>query len=468
MQTEQIERVTKTRRAKLTDTYIRSLKPETKPYEVRDVGCKGLLLRISVKGAKSFALAYHSKVQHRTQYLTFGKYPDVSLRAAHERAAAAWVEIAAGRDPQGEKIEQRAQKKCALSYHALVQKFVAGKLRKQRTAHDREQRLHRVGRRFGWTDREVADITQDEAEQAIIRLAEKGYRDERGRAVGGPVEAFATKSLLGTMWRWAKRHKLVPVNIFADLDIEEARKPRRRSRVLSHDEIRRMWAALDHPEEFGFTADAATALKLILVTTARPGMVCGMTHDELADLDLDAREPKPVTHGALRDVTDGNGPLWILAHERMKRDDEDCESTEPFIVPLNALAVDLVGRATGKTGRVLGVYKPAARQLVKPHLIAALMRAVVAKLDIPRATPHDLRRTATTLIQSAVLADRPKYLLEEVGWLLSHKSADKNGVTGIYGRYEHFDEKRAMSAVLARELTRILGNAVATPVRVAA
>src|SRR5215471_16622738 len=108
MQTEQTAR---TRREKLTDGYIRSLKPEAKPYEIRDEGCKGLLLRVSVKGVRSFTLAYHSKVKHKTQYLTFGRYPDVSLRAAHERAAAAWVEIAAGRDPQGEKVEQREQKK---------------------------------------------------------------------------------------------------------------------------------------------------------------------------------------------------------------------------------------------------------------------------------------------------------------------------------------------------------------------
>src|SRR4051794_13045309 len=201
-------------------------------------------------------------------------------------------------------------------------------------------------------------------------------------------------------------------------------------------------------------------------------MVCGMMHGELADID--APQPNPVTHGVLRDVTDGNGPLWILPHERMKRDDED-DNTEPFIVPLNAMAVDLIRQTGGeksppekRTDRVLRACKPGGTELVRPNKIAALMRAIVAELGIPRATPHDLRRTASTLIQSAVLPDRPKYLLEEVGWLLSHRSQDKNGVTGIYGRYEHFDEKRAMSTVLARELTRILGTAAAVPVRTAA
>jgi hypothetical protein len=116
---------------------------------------------------------------------------------------------------------------------------------------------------------------------------------------------------------------------------------------------------------------------------------------------------------------------------------------------------------------VLGPAKVTGKELLKPNRLAGCLRAIVARLGTPRATPQDLRRTAGTLIQSAVLPDRPKYLLEEVGWLLSHKSADKNGVTGIYGRYQHLDEKRAMSAVLGREIGRILSTGAAT-VRTAA
>jgi integrase len=448
---------------KFTDSFIRSLKATGKPYSHGDTEHKGLMIRVSATGTRTFALAYHSKADQKTRFLTFGQYGDVGLAdafAAHAKARAA---LASGEDPQAEKAEERALTKSTLSYEALVLLFVAGKLGRQRTAHDRTLRLHRAGRRFGWTQREIASITEDEAEQAIIKLAEKGYTNERGKPVGGRVEAFATKSLLGEMWRWAKRRKLIARNIFADLEVEEARKPRRRSRVLSYDEIRAVWTELDHPEEFGFSADSATALRLILATTARPGIVCGMSHDEL--VDLDAPQPKPVTHGMLRDVTDGNGPLWILPHERMKRDDED-DNTEPFIVPLNAMSVHLIRQTNSTSGRVLRACKPGGKELVSPNKIAALMRAVVAKLGIPRATPHDLRRTASTLIQSAVLPDRPKYLLEEVGWLLSHRSQDKNGVTGIYGHYEHLDEKRAMATVLARELSRILGTA--TAVRAAA
>jgi hypothetical protein len=54
--------------------------------------------------------------------------------------------------------------------------------------------------------------------------------------------------------------------------------------LLSADEIRQVWRALNDPEALGVRRDAATVLRLILVTAARPGMVWGVTGNELRDL----------------------------------------------------------------------------------------------------------------------------------------------------------------------------------------
>ena len=50
-----------------------------------------------------------------------------------------------------------------------------------------------------------------------------------------------------------------------------------RERFLSDDEIRQVWRALDDPAALGIKPEAATALRLILVTAVRPGMVAGVT-----------------------------------------------------------------------------------------------------------------------------------------------------------------------------------------------
>jgi hypothetical protein len=70
--------------------------------------------------------------------------------------------------------------------------------------------------------------------------------------------------------------------------------------------------ALDEPERFKVSGDAATALRLILVTAARPGMVSGVAGRELRDL---------VGPSEL-------GPHWSLSAARMK-------AGSAFITPLD-------------------------------------------------------------------------------------------------------------------------------------
>jgi hypothetical protein len=58
-------------------------------------------------------------------------------------------------------------------------------------------------------------------------------------------------------------------------------------------------------------------------------------------------------------------------------------------------------------------------------------------------TPHDLRRTAATIL------DREGYSLEQIGALLAHT---RKGVTAVYARWDKFDLKREMAMVLERSL----------------
>lgn len=456
---------------KFTDSVIKALKPTGKPYSHGDTEHRGLMVRVSATGTKTFALAYHSRADQKTRFLTFGQYGDITLADAFDRHAKARAALASGEDPQAAKVQQRALKKSALTFDEMITEFFGKHLRRKRTASDGLRRLRRISRAFGWGDRDTASITDDEAHDCLTKLAERGYRNERGRIIGGPVEAFACKSLLSTMWRWAKRAKHVRVNIFRDLDVDAARLPRRRNRVLTPNEIRTLWAELDHPEAFGFTADTATALRLILATAARPGMVTGMLRDEL--IDLDAPQPRPVLWGQLREITEddaSNGPIWQLSHERMKRENDDYDSTDPFIAPLNATAVALIKGARGLDNRrVLGPARTAARATtvtMRGDAPAKLMGAIWKKHGFAYARPHDLRRTAATLVQSAVLPDRPmKWSVEEIGWMLGHRNEKGGPVTLVYARYDHFDEKRAMAVTLERELKRILS---APPAKVSA
>ncbi len=284
------------------------------------------------------------------------------------------------------------------------------------------------------------------------------------------MESFASESLLRSMWKWARKppHKNVSGNIFRDLEVDASELPDERERVLSPHEIRTVWSESQQPETFGFTRDAGISLRLILATMARPGMVIKMARTELEDLEQP--QPKSQRWNDLREVVDedaNNGPIWVLRHARMKRKDKKGTSKEPFIMPLNALAVDLIKQARGgRNGLVLGAgMLTGTAQRLRHDDPAALMRAIWAKHGFEHAYPHDLRRTAATLVEFAVLPDRPKWQQHEVAWLLSHTKRSKNA-TARYTRYQHFDEKRAMATTLDRELNRILS--AAPPVKVSA
>ena len=79
----------------LTDTAIRSAKPREKVFKLYDE--RGLYLEVRPTGAKWWRWKY--RVAGREKRLSFGVYPDVSLKSAREKREAARQQLAAGIDP---------------------------------------------------------------------------------------------------------------------------------------------------------------------------------------------------------------------------------------------------------------------------------------------------------------------------------------------------------------------------------
>src|SRR5262249_41678919 len=298
-------------RVKLTDTAIRSYQPRAVGYAVGDAACPGLCVRITPKGIKSFAFAYRNKAAGKVEWLTIGRYPDVPLTRAREIANDARKAIANGETPIAAKVRHVETKRAAMTYAKVIELYYDAHLSTLRTGHAVRTTLQRVGRLYGWNDRPLASITDDDA---AAMLADIAIRRGKKR------NANQTKHLLHGMFKWAKQpgRKFVTINPFADLPAPGGPKVER-ERFLSADEIRQVWHALDEPEALGVRRDAATLLRLILVTAARPGMVWGMPGSELRDFN------GPSAHG----------PHWSLPAARMK-------AGSAFITPLSPLALKLI------------------------------------------------------------------------------------------------------------------------------
>lgn len=86
----------------LTDTAIRSAKPSGKPIKLTDE--KGLYLLIAPAGGKLWKLKY--RFGGKEKKLSFGSFPEVSLKDARQRRDQARSLLAAGTDPAAAKLAE--------------------------------------------------------------------------------------------------------------------------------------------------------------------------------------------------------------------------------------------------------------------------------------------------------------------------------------------------------------------------
>jgi hypothetical protein len=92
---------------KLTVRFVETVKANERREEYRDTDAKGLILRVTPGGIKTWALIYsHGRKKRR---LTLGEFPAISLAKARELALEALARIAQGHDPQAQKLAERCR-----------------------------------------------------------------------------------------------------------------------------------------------------------------------------------------------------------------------------------------------------------------------------------------------------------------------------------------------------------------------
>jgi integrase len=89
--------------AAITHELVKSLKPELKPYEVRDPKLKGFLLRVQPTGSMTYYADYGRGKRHR-----IGAADKLAPSQARERARIVLADVALGGDPQAATREAKA------------------------------------------------------------------------------------------------------------------------------------------------------------------------------------------------------------------------------------------------------------------------------------------------------------------------------------------------------------------------
>ena len=379
----------------LTDTLIKAVKPTEKNQHLFDHG--GLFLLVTPKGQKWWRFKYRYQAKAKT--LSFGVYPEVSLKQARTERDKCKALLKDGINPSAERKKAKTQQEATiLSFEAVARE---------------------------WHAKNVKRWTPDHAARVIDSL-EKNIFPELGRL---PVEQITPLMLLGTLrkveirnahelahrllqrcnslLRYAVVNAYIPTNPAESLKDALSPAPKVTHRAaLSVSELPGLFENL---ASYNGDRQTTIGLHLILLTAVRTGEMRFARWDEFYHLE------------------DSSRAEWRIPAERMKM-------REPHIVPLPRQALPLLDELRAMNGGYELLYPgPKGNKPVSENCwLYALYRMGYHS----RATTHGFRALFSTTLNEQGF--NPDHIERQ----LAH--ASRNKVRAAYNRASYLNERRAL------------------------
>lgn len=419
---------------RLTDSKIAKLPaPQSGRVEYRDQELRGFALRITENCVRSWTLKTRAGGKQIRVTIPFDRFPTVESARTEARRLKGFAII--GRDPRSviaiERMEAREIERAKLNRDSSTvqlkgRDFISHYAKKN-------QRSWRLTERL--LEKNVFPEIGEFPIHSVRRSEIVDMLDKVEKRSGAAV-ADRTLAVLRKFFAW---YAIRDDDFHSPIIRGMARtKPneRARSRILSDDEIRALWACTEKP-----VSDQAspgntffTLVRVLLLTACRRDEVSRMRRSEI------------------------DGDIWTIPAERYK-------TKRPHFVPItDGIAVEL--SKLPKSGKWVFTTTTKAPfsgfSKAKVRLDAAMhdwleinCRADEKRAKIPEWRLHDLRRTARTLMSRAGV--RPDIAERVLGHAVK-------GVEGVYDRHAYQQEKRDALLRLEAEIRRIIapqtGNVV--------
>jgi integrase len=374
----------------LTDTAIRGVKPTDKSQKLFDGN--GLFLFVAPSGTKSWRWKY--RFQGREKLLTFGTYPEQSLKEARDRCAEARKMLSGGIDPSAQKKAISLAREN--TFEAITREWHDTKKSAWSECYA-ENVLERIASNiFPYLgNRPINEITPPEL-LSVLRKIE---------ARGANYQAKRIRESCSLVFRYAIATGRAERDTAADL----------RGALKTHLTVSR--AAITEPNEVGgllraidgYTGHFVTkcGLQLLALTFLRPGEV------RLGEWSEVALEEK----------------LWRIPAKRMKM-------RLDHLVPLSIQSCAILEKLHELTGRGRLMFpglRSAERAISDATFIAALRRMGFEKDEM---CAHGFRSMASTIL------NEQGYPADAIEKQLAHNP--RNKIRGIYNRAEYLPERRKM------------------------
>lgn len=412
-------------RGKATKRAVDALRPGD---FIADTDCRGFIVRRLPSGALNYGFRFRHRATGRRRWLALGG-SSLTVDQARRLALRAAGQVAEGSDPQADHQADREAARIGgeRTVNVVLDDFMARYVRERglRSGDEIEATFRRhVREALG--DKPILELRKRDIVELLDRVADQA----------GPMAADSVLKLLRKAFNW-----------FAARD-DEFRSPivkgmarikpadRRRSRILSDNEIRLLFRALEAPDAaFGESGKMPGCfprfLRALLFSAQRRDEVAGMRWEEI------------------------DGDAWIIARDRYKTGRE-------HVVPITPR----LGKEIGAKGRGYVFSNRSGKSAfsgfskAKRALDARMARLLVTDdpkaEEIERWTLHDLRRTARSLMARAGI---PSEIAERV---VGHAI---KGIEATYNRHDYFQEKRKALEALASLVERILAPPTENVVR---
>lgn len=383
-----------------------------KQMDYFDKALAGFFLRISQDGKKSFGVMYRKS--GRLRRMKLGTYPLMTLGKARKEASRVLRNAELGLDPATEKQNDRH----AQTFEQLAREYLERHAKTKKKSWAEDERV---------INKDLVPAFGNYLAKEITRQNVRTFLERKSTTA--PIMANRIRALLRKIFNWAITSDIVESNpVYL---VPAPGKEHQRDRVLTEDEIKSVWNAIDADKKDADNSHkkvktlSAGIMKLRLLTAQRGAEVMSMEWDEV----------------------DTEAGWWTIPGGKTK-------NGLSHRVPLTSAALTIIREmkaATGDDDYSKFVFPSPKGDTHISNPQKALERIQEAtEIDF---VGHDFRRTAASLMTGMGIQRLT------VKKILNHVERD---ITAVYDRHSYDMEKREALEAWAKRLMLIVAESPRT------
>lgn len=381
----------------LTDTKLRSLKPQDKLYKVSDRD--GLYVAVTKSGVISFRYDY--RFNGRRETVTFGRYSADGITLAEARAELIEAKrlLNAGISPASKKRDGIESKKIGTVFKDYTVNFLRDAQYADSTRAMKEAIIEKeIYPVFGKL--QLEEITTPRLRALCEKIKDRGAK----------ATALQVREIVGSVFTYAIDRGYEITNPADAIKASSIGTFQARERAMSPKEIGILFREL---ENYSCYPTLKLAVKFVLLTLVRKSEFIHATWDEI---DFKNRQ-------------------WVIPKGRMKgRKEHIIYLSDQAMDILTGMKVCAMGSDYLMPGRY-DIKKPLSNAALNNVIDGTVKRINEKGIEFEPVTVHDLRRTASTLLHEA------GYNSDWIEKCLAHV---QNGVRAVYNKAEYAEQRRKM------------------------